>query len=594
MMLLGELSFVGVFIGGGSRISVLADPSEFDLMAPMGVPDVPEWGAILAEGFRLLRWRPFVVIPPALAFFIAVLGFNALGEGLRRLIAQAGFSTGFLLRKRMVLVLAGLTLATVFVMNNSGPAPWFSKVAEGFDGKRAYEHVRVLAGMEGRGAGQAGGKQAADYIAELFQVYGLEPGWKRESYFYPMEAELVRPLAQPHLSLLAAGDLPTQEFRHQLDFGYVIEGHGGSGDAEAPVTFVGFDLGSGDYNWESYHGLDLRDRIVLIVEGNAPPDFASEALIRGAKGVLWIADEGRDAVRSQVQLADPSSDYLLEPSLPIFRIRPDVANALLQTDGLTVSDLAQSETSAQVRGPSQSGPGWHTRDLDSVARMTVRLAEPQLFEIPCVVGYQIGSDFDLSGQLIVLFAVYDGLGTDPDGTVFPAANHNASSIGLLLETARVWQEQDLNARRSVLFAAWGGGDLDYSGAKAFFSDKRNFPRLSTRSMYGNFAPAAMIQPDYVGDGGDALFVHPESDARLARLFRESAREVGVATTSEQEMLPPLERVSGRRTRWLQFGWRDARVSPDQDVIDAVQADKLQSAGEAFSLALTKIVRESSY
>jgi peptide/nickel transport system permease protein len=594
MMLLGELSFVGVFIGGGSRISVLADPYDFDLMAPMGVPDVPEWGAILAEGFRLLRWRPFVVIPPAAAFFVAVLGFNALGEGLRRLIERAGFSTGFLLRKRMVLILAGLTLATVFILNSSGPAPWFTKVAEGFDGKRALEHVEILVSMEGRGAGQEGASRAADYIAQQFEAYGLEPGWRRASYFYPLEAKLVQPLEQPHLSLLGGGGRPSSEFRHQLDFGYLIAGHGGSGNVEAPVTFVGFDLDAHEYGWESFRGLDLRGRIVLVVEGNAPADFATEALIRGAKGVLWIAADGRDGVRSQKQLAD-AQDYLLEPSLPVFRIRPHVASAILQPDGLVVADLGQRGASDQVPATAQSGPGWYTWDLQSVARMSVEIGEPRLVEIPCVLGYQIGSDYDLSGQLVVLFAAYDGLGTDPDGRLFPGANHNASSVGLLLETARVWQEQELNARRSVLFVAWGGGELDDPQARAFFSDRRNFPLLSTSNMYSDFAPSVIIQPDYVGAGGEVLVVHPKSDDRLARLLRESAEEAGVTVRSEGGDVPPTpDVVASHRTRWLHFAWEDVHVSPDQDSIGAIQADKLQAVGEAFSLALTRIVRESSY
>ena len=33
----------------------------------------------------------------------------------------------------------------------------------------------------------------------------------------------------------------TAAFRHQVDFGYVTDGHGGSGEAQAPMTLVAFD-----------------------------------------------------------------------------------------------------------------------------------------------------------------------------------------------------------------------------------------------------------------------------------------------------------------------------------------------------------------
>jgi hypothetical protein len=570
---------------------------------------MPEWGAILAEGFRLLRWRPFVVFPPAVAFFVAVLGLNALGEGLRRLIDQAGLSTGFLLRKRMVLVLVGVTLATLFIVNNTGPAPWFSKVAEAYNGRLAYEHVKALAAMDGRGAGQAGGHKAAEYIAEKFEAYGLEPGWKGDSFVYPLETRLVEPSAQPYLALLDADGQPKQEYRHQLEFGYMIDGHGGSGDLKAPVTFVGFEFEPNSYDWESFKGLDLRDRIVLLLEGNAPSEFPTEALIRGARGVLWvIADDVErnqpTGVRSQRQLATPGRDYLARPNIPIFRIRSSILSDILKQDGILQSDLLLRENdplsglSEQGAAVAQSGPGWFTKDLSAAVHMSLTLGEVETVKIPCVLGYKMGSDFDLSGQLVVLFTAYDGLGSEPDGTVFQAANHNASGVGMILEIARVWHEQNLNARRSVLFVAWGAGELGDPGAVEFFRDSRNFPRLSTRSLYGGFAPGIIFEPDNVGAGDDTLFIHPDSGDRLARVLTEALSEVEIPVTSEQEgesrQAGAGVRGSSRRTQWLHFAWSNSWSSPDQDGFERIDADKLQRVGEAFSLALTRIVRQSSY
>jgi len=587
MMLLGELGFVGVFIGGGSRLGILQD------MAPTQIftlVEVPEWGAMLADGFRFLRSKPFVVFPPAIAFSISVVGFNALGEGLRRLIEKSGVNTGLLLRKRMVLVIAGLTFATVFIINNTGPAPWFAKVAQAFSGDFAYEHVKALSEMDGRGIGQEGGAQAAAYIAEKFAAYGLEPGWKRDSYIYPLDTELVQPVAQPYLALMGDDGQPLQEFRHQLDFGFVIEGHGGGGDVEAPLTFVGFRLGQNEYTWESFKGLDLRDQIVVLLEGNAPLDFVTEALIRGARGVLSIGGDGRDDVRSQIQLADPDKDYLRKPNIPIFNIRPSVASAIVEKSEGTMTGLF-----ALGGDVDQSGPGWFTRDLSAVVRMSLALSEPQEVEVPCVLAYKRGSDFDLAGQLVILFATYDGLGMDPDGTVFPAANHDASGVGLLLEMARLWQDQNLNARRSVLFVAWGGGQLDDSGAMGFLGDGRNFPYLPVRTMYRRFAPAMIFQLDYLGAGDDTLYIHPNSSDRLGRLLAETATEVGISIVSEGGGSPPYDDIiPSRSTQWLYFTWSNPEVALDEDSIERIEPDKLQTLGEAFALALTRVVRQASY
>jgi peptide/nickel transport system permease protein len=586
MMLLGELGFVGVFIGGGSRIAIGDYMGDREILT---LVEVPEWGAMLAEGFRWLRSKPFVVFPPAMAFFVSVVGLNALGEGLRRLIEQSGLSTGFLLRKRMLLVTIGLSLATVFIISSTGAAPWFARVAKAFNGDLAYEHVKALTDMDGRGMGQAGGERAAAYIAEKFEAYGLEPGWKNSSYVYPLKAQLVQALAQPYLALMGADGKPLHEFRHQLDFGFVIEGHGGSGDVEAPLTFVGFRLNPREYTWESFKGLDLRGRIVVLIKGNAPPDFATEALIRGARGVLWIAGHGRDEVRSQIQLADPGQDHLRKPAIPIFRIRPAVANGILEHSGSATSDLLSEDGDV-----AQSGPGWFTRDLSALVHMSLSLSQPQDVEIPCLLGYKTGSDLDLAGDLVVLFAAYDGLGRDPDGTVFPGANHSASGVGILLEMARLWQEQSLNARRSVLFVAWGGGQLDDSGAKAFFADSRNFPRLSAQNLYRRFAPAMIFQLDELGAGGDTVFIHPHSSSRLFGLLEETATQVGIPVSREGNFQSYDDIVSSRRTQWIYLTWSGPGIPPDEDGIERIESGKLQTIGETLALALTRVVRQASY
>jgi len=173
LMLLGELSFVGVFIGGGSRIALGDEMMGISFIAQS---EVPEWGAMLAEGYRWLRSKPFIVFPPAIAFFISAVGFTAVGEGMRRLIEQQHVSTMFLLRKRMLLLIAALTFATLYIINNTGPAPWFEKVARAFDGESALSFIENLVDMGGRSNAQPGGIQAADYIQEKFESYGLQPG----------------------------------------------------------------------------------------------------------------------------------------------------------------------------------------------------------------------------------------------------------------------------------------------------------------------------------------------------------------------------------------------------------------------------------
>jgi peptide/nickel transport system permease protein len=588
LMLLGELGFVGVFIGGGSRIALGDEMTGIQLITQS---EVPEWGAMLAEGYRWLRSKPFIVYPPATAFFIAVVGFNALGEGLRRLTETYHISTIFLLRKRMLLVIAALTFATVFIINNTGPAPWFEKVARAFDGNSAYAYTEMLSAMEGRSSAQDGGREAAEYIATKFEAYGLQPGWRSSEYIYPLETQLVQPLEQPELILVGADGRALTTFRHQLDFGYRIEGHSGGGEAEWPLTFVGFRRNEGSYNWESFIGLDLRDRIVVLVQGNAPENFVSEALIRGARGVLWVTGDAFYDVRSQIQLADPSRAYLSKPTIPVFNVRPSVVDRILQQDQLTLADLFVQDMQVD-----QQGSGWYTHDLNTVVRMSLSLGEPQAVQVPCVLGFLPGTDVDLAHEMVVLFAHYDGLGTDPDGTVFPGANHNASGMGILLEIARLWQKQELNPRRPVLFIAWGAGQLDDPGAQVFLENERSFSHLPNLNAGTRIAPRVVFQLDNLGAGADALLIQSKPNSRLYPRLESLAIDAGIPIVAESAAQANQVNTIARaqRAEWISLSWTDSLFPPDQDTFSKIQPEKLQSVGEILVHLMTIIVRETRY
>jgi ABC-type dipeptide/oligopeptide/nickel transport system permease subunit len=46
-------------------------------------PPTPTWGSMVQVGFQFLETAPWYVLAPAGAIFLAVLGFNLLGDGLR-------------------------------------------------------------------------------------------------------------------------------------------------------------------------------------------------------------------------------------------------------------------------------------------------------------------------------------------------------------------------------------------------------------------------------------------------------------------------------------------------------------------------------
>lgn len=573
LMLFGELGFVQVFIGGGISTTNAADQI-------VTIPDIPEWGAMMADSRTFARAKPWMILYPAAAFFVAVVGFNMLGEGLRRLTEQVEINTGLLLSKRMLAVIVALTLATIYIINTVGPAPSYAKLAQDFDSERAYQHVQALATMQGRGNGQSGSEAAARYIAARFDEYGLSPAGRAGAYFHTVETRLVQPLSQPSLTLLNAAGEPAQSFRHRFDFGFVIDGHGGSGETQASLAFVSFEPGKQRWQWEDYQDLDLRGRIVLAFADNAPPDFATEALIRGAEGMLWIVDDDQASIRSQIQLASAEQDYVRKPTLPIYRIPPSVAQALLEPSGLTVDDLR----AAAAPWPDPDHP-WRVQDLDAQIAMSLALSEPEDVELLNVMGRLVGKDIALDQELVGVMAHYDGLGQDPDGSTFQGANDNASGTAVLLEVLRLWSEREFTPRRTMLFAVWAGANLDYSGAEAFYDNP------SANLAYSQ--PVAYVQLANLGAGDEALLLSREN-GRLAELLVESANQVGLSVEYDDTVYHPYQEPIADSPIGILVSRPNSATTIDLDTIDRIEKEKLGSAGEVLNLTLINLSRDPNY
>ncbi len=178
LMLLGELGFIGIFIGGGAF-------ADLDIAgAPFHYSDVPEWGAMLSNVRTYARSYPWMAIYPASAFFIAIMGFNLFGEGIRRLIERVGVEVTRVFANRYTLIAAAVAVLGFFWLRGStGDIAFYQQQARFFNGEQASTHVTSLADPAGggRALGGEGLGSAADYIAAEFQKLGLPPAGEKST-----------------------------------------------------------------------------------------------------------------------------------------------------------------------------------------------------------------------------------------------------------------------------------------------------------------------------------------------------------------------------------------------------------------------------
>ena len=197
--------------------------------------------------------------------------------------------------------LAGRLL--VFVLLSAVPSV-AAKLAEA-DPARYLEHVKYLAApeREGRDAGSQGLEDAANYIAERFEQYGLEPVGKAGSFLQPFTVTTGATMGDGNRLTVQHGE-KSVSLRPGED--YVPVNFSSNGSVSGPVVFAGYGAAADEFDYDDYHHLDVKGKIVVVVRyepkrfsednGKSRPHThhahliakAIEARNRGAKAVLLV------------------------------------------------------------------------------------------------------------------------------------------------------------------------------------------------------------------------------------------------------------------------------------------------------------------
>lgn len=439
-----------------------------------------------------------------------------------------------------------------------------------FDALRAKGHVEYLAdpARGGRYSGSAGYLDAATYVAERFREIGLEPMGDNGTYFQRFRMPLLDLTA---MSVLQRTGADAKSYRARVDFTESVGGRSGSGAVEAQIAVIGGAARGG--GMDDFAGASVRGKIALVTGPSAPAGGGGieNAYVEGAAGVLVI---GRAAIRYSY------IPRLQSATIPTLVITEEVANELLAPSGRTVSDV-QAAVRARRADPSAPASGF---DLPTTVRMSVSLTPVREVEAINVVGLLRAPD-ELGAKRAVLVGGHlDGVGTDPDGTVFPAANDNASGPAVAIEVARALAAERSTLTHSVVFAAFAGEEEGYFGSEAYLTQTATLPGRAESLI-------AMINLDVIGCCGDTLMVSNDSPD-LQRRVRDAASSLGVST----ESIPggggsDHASFTRRRVPAVFMGWSDYILHVYGDTADKVEPARLKKAGDIVTAVTRQLATE---
>ena len=345
-------------------------------------------------------------------------------------------------------------------------------------------HLAFLADdlLEGRGTGQRGGDLAVRYLETQAQVIGLKP-MPTGGYRQSVKFEGSKLLPDSAVTFRAGTSRIMPVPGKDIVFGT------GSGKAslsfDAPLLFVGYGVKADEENWDDYKGVDVKDKILVMMVNDPQPTseepnrFAGkaytyygrwlykfeEAARRGAAGVLLIHTTPSASYPWSVPANGFSHErfHLKGPGNPIEGwLQEEMARELFLTAGFDL-DVLRAQAERRDFKPVDLKIATHVE-----LRSTIRQVEQ--FN---VVGIVPGTDPTLKAQAVVYSAHWDHLGVDEganDGRdhIYNGAIDNASGTAALLAMAAEAVKRP--AKRTQVFLWPAAEEQGLLGAAAYVAN----------------------------------------------------------------------------------------------------------------------------
>lgn len=351
--------------------------------------------------------------------------------------------------------------------------------------------------MQGRNTNSPENRIAARYLAQQFEMLGLEPSGADGTYF--QQVELVRARLGESNSLAIRNDSTAEPVSGVVQTDFIPSTYSASTKAEGSLLFAGYGISAPELSYDDYAGIDATGKIVLVMsgrpgsaEGESPFASAEASQYRrdlykiknaqdhGAAAVLIFypdreGDISRLASRSFPE--DPERSRLdlkvqLESvTIPAMTVSADFLTKTLAGTFDFQSDKKQIDEAMSPRSRVLEG-----------ASLSVE-ADVDYLETPVsnVVALIPGSDERLKDEVVVVGAHYDHVGARGEH-IYNGADDDGSGTVAILEIAEAFIESGIHPKRSVLFALWNAEERGLLGSR-YYVESPVFPIERTKAMF---------------------------------------------------------------------------------------------------------------
>jgi len=368
---------------------------------------------------------------------------------------------------------------------------------------------------EGRESETKGAFLAGDYIASIFQVFGIEPCGDteysilfpgqtkarpeaRSSYFQKFNIVKYKKSDKQSLSLINElnGSRLIRNFEYDID--YNLYGIETDTEIEAPVVFVGYGIRNDSLKYNDFANVNVKGKIIVRLDGfpgfrdttsgsfkklkfsnlwNSKERWAIEA---GAAGVINIpSNPNKDFGKvhnfpfrhqsGEIEADNMPETYYdekailandsIKKTLPVIRISVRLQNELTELMNIDLNSFEQNAMNS-LKSNSKEIKGLRIGLKSGI--------QSKLVTVRNVLGMIEGVN---KNEFIVVGAHYDHLGKY-NGYIYNGADDNGSGTVGVMSIARAIKATGRKPEKTIIFAAWTAEERGLLGSEYFVN---NFP-----------------------------------------------------------------------------------------------------------------------
>ncbi|MFN7177732.1 MAG: M28 family metallopeptidase, partial [Thermaurantiacus sp.] len=370
-----------------------------------------------------------------------------------------------MIRRYLAAAASAAFILSACATTSAAPEPQTRAAASDIITADAIEaHIRFLADdlLEGRDTGERGYDIAARYVESHFRLLGLEPGASDGGYHEPVPLQnMVTDVTRARL--VVNGDA----LEYGVDFIMGAHATRDESDVSGDAVFAGYGIIAPGLGIDSYDGLDVGGRIVVVLAGapgGLPSDVTAHlsnnrtkaefAAARGARGVIVVMADGLTRFpfsRMAAMAANPRPSMTVAAAASPASIE---ASAVIGSETAARLFANSGRDFGQIVAAAQAGEALESFALNARVEMAQATSREAVISAN-VIGILPGSDPALSAESVVVTAHLDHIGICQPMAEDPICNgalDNASGTASMLEAARALVQGPRPARTVVFIA----------------------------------------------------------------------------------------------------------------------------------------------